>query len=420
MKKIIISVLTSIFIFSCSWFTPDNTNPNDPDYQGTSNKYVIDIIYPNGNVGSESLTAAPETAAPGTQITLTVSNLGTERQVSLSAPGISISPEVITSSGGTATFTMPAGDVTITAKFSYNAGYSVEHTAGSVNFDMNYVLSGTFEMGHTNVSIPVHTVTLTKDFWMGETEVTQGLWEAMWGTDWPGKDEYISGSSGPRKVPSSTYGLGTDYPAYFVTWYDVVAFCNLLTIADDSIADNQQVYYSDSALTITYTKANAAAGEPVHVDWDKKGYRLPTEAEWEYAARYINGTDWNGGDHVSGDTSAPYNTSTVIGDYAWYKENSGDNGGSTNRKSHEVGQKLPNALGLRDMSGNVWEWCHDWYDNYSDGSVTDPRGPESGPGRVDRGGSWNSVSDLRCVCRGYLGPLARYGFLGFRLCRTAD
>ncbi len=190
-------------------------------------------------------------------------------------------------------------------------------------------------------------------------------------------------------------------------------------MADESIADNQQVYYLATDHSTAYTKEHALASTPpgVWADWSKKGYRLPTGAEWEYAARYIDGTSWNGGDHVSGgpvytDTTEP----DVIGDYAWYA------GNNSPRGTKVVGQKTANALGLRDMSGNMYEWCYDWWvDNYSDGSQSDPVGPGSGSYRVLRGGSWDDDAVyLRCARRNCDIPSFRFFTLGFRLCRTAD
>ncbi len=376
------------------------------DYRVTMNFGYEITLSLNGQQGDESVIASHEIAVAGTEITLTVSGLGTGLQVAISAPGISISPSILTADGTTAAFTMPAGDVTVKATFSdHPAGFQEMHNADSVNFDMHYLpAGGPFTMGE-NVQSPTQKVTLTKNFWMGETEVTQGLWEKVWG-GWP------------SIAPSSSSGDGNDYPAYFVNWYDAAAFCNLLTVADSSVDNSGQVYYSNDELTNPYTKANAAANASVHVDWSKKGYRLPTEAEWEYAARYIGGTSWNGGDHVSG---GPVYTNSTVGDYAWYSGNNSGSAGEPTYGNKEVGQKLPNALGLKDMSGNVYEWCYDWHDTYSGESVTDPRGSESGWAREIRGGSWSFIEDYLQLCyRYYNTPDGLYNRIGFRLCRTAD
>ena len=141
----------------------------------------------------------------------------------------------------------------------------------------------------------------------------------------------------------------------------------------------------------------------VTADWGKSGYRLPTEAQWEYAAKGGNGSPGN----------YTYSGSNTIGNVAWYYDNS-------ENKTHEVGKKQANGLGIYDMSGNVWEWCWDWYGSsyYSSSPGTDPVGPAAGSGRVLRGGSWYSgASYARSASRGRDDPYFRYNLLGFRLVR---
>ena len=139
---------------------------------------------------------------------------------------------------------------------------------------------------------------------------------------------------------------------------------------------------------------------PSDIDGNRSGrvYRLPTEAEWEYACRAGTTTKWSFGDDESG-----------LGDYAWL-------GGNSGSQTHAVGKKKPNAWGLFDMHGNVWEWCSDLYGDYAKGVVTDPQGPSRGYYRVPRGGGWDfSTGDCRSADRKMIVPSNRYDDQGFRL-----
>ena len=227
------------------------------------------------------------------------------------------------------------------------------------SFKMVKVVGGAFQMGATSEQgsdaegdeKPVHSVTLS-DYYIGETEVTQALWYAVMG--------YKPTSGGYQWT--SSYGIGDDFPAYYVSWNDCQEFI---------------------------TKLNQLTG---------MSFRLPTEAEWEFAAR--------GGNNSQGYKYAGSNT---VDDVAWYSSNSSS-------KTHPVGTKSPNELGLYDMSGNVWEWCQDWYGSYGSTAQTDPTGPSSGSYRVFRGGSWdNSARDCRVSCRYGYTPSYRYIGYGLRL-----
>ncbi|GBU20530.1 hypothetical protein R80B4_00408 [Fibrobacteres bacterium R8-0-B4] len=232
-------------------------------------------------------------------------------------------------------------------------------TANGYTFEMVPVAGGTFTMGCTteqesdcyNYEKPAHSVTLNKDYYIGKYEVTQGLWKA------------VMGSLPSSLTPSSSYGDGDNYPVYYVSWNDIV---------NDFI--------------------------PALNRLTKKTFRLPTEAEWEYAAR--------GGSKSKG---YKYSGSNTLGDVAWYW----DNWGQSNNKTHEVGKKSPNELGIYDMSGNVWEWVSDWYDGYSSTAQTDPIGPAP---RVIRGGSWRyGAGGCRVSIRDSYYPVHSYNDIGFRL-----
>ena len=235
------------------------------------------------------------------------------------------------------------------------------YTANGVSFTMIGVEGGTFQMGATSEQgsdaydseKPAHQVTVSS-FSIGQTEVTQALWYAVMGQK-PTTD-------GSRW--SFTYGLGDNWPAYYVSWNDCQEFI---------------------------TKLNQITGQQ---------FRLPTEAEWEFAAR--------GGTKSKG---YKYSGSNTIGDVAWYTANSSS-------KTHEVATKQANELGIYDMSGNVWEWCSDWYDDsyYSSSPATNPTGPTSGPFRVYRGGSRSYTAwDCRVANRNMNLPTRTYNDLGFRL-----
>jgi len=229
------------------------------------------------------------------------------------------------------------------------SGAAVETiTVNGVSFNMVRVDGGTFTMGATSEQgndafpdeKPAHQVTLST-YSIGETEVTQALWQAVMGSN-----------------PS--YFKGDNLPVEKVSWDDCQTFIS---------------------------KLNTATG---------KRFRLPTEAEWEYAAR--------GGSKSRG---YKYSGSNKIKDVAWYGSN----------RTHNVKTKQPNELGLYDMSGNVWEWCQDWYGSYSSGSKTNPTGPSSGSYRVNRGGGWIDLDAGYCRSsrRDYLTPSDRGNDLGLRL-----
>jgi formylglycine-generating enzyme required for sulfatase activity len=194
---------------------------------------------------------------------------------------------------------------------------------------------------------PVHKVCLD-GFWIGKYEVTQGQWEKVMG-----------------KNPSH-FNKGDDWPVEQVAWYDAQKFIS---------------------------KLNARSN-------GKYSFKLPTESQWEYAAR-------------SGGKKEKYAGGSDVDRLAWYDSNSG-------RTTHRVGTKAPNGLGIYDMSGNVWEWCSDRYGDYPTGSVTDPEGPSGGTHRVYRGGGWDTRPRLvRCTYRRWFRAYNRYNsFLGFRLSRT--
>lgn len=247
-------------------------------------------------------------------------------------------------------------------------GWTVELKAKAIPKDMVFVKGGTFQMGNNGGSAdekPVHKV-MVNDFWMGKYEVTQKEWREIMKTN-----------------PS--YFKGDNLPVEQVSWFEVVDFCNWKS--------------QKEGLSPCYT----INGTNVSCNFRANGYRLPTEAEWEYAAR--------GGNQGLG---YKYAGSDNLKEVGWYGSNSGD-------RTHPVGQKKSNELGSYDMTGNVWEWCWDWYDSeyYQKSPQSDPQGPSSGNSRVLRGGSWGGGPVyVRCAGRNDSRPFNRNGNVGFRFVRT--
>lgn len=242
-------------------------------------------------------------------------------------------------------------------------GGDMTFTVNDVSFTMKPIEGGTFWMGAqsddpnapnynsdaVDEEQPVHQVTLNS-FYLGETEVTQELWLAVMGED-PGWEE--------------RYGIGSNYPAYRVSWTDCQEFIR---------------------------KLNRLTG---------KRFRLPTEAEWEYAAR--------GGNKSKGYL---YAGSNLVDQVSWHQENSEEN-------AHPIKTKRANEIGLFDMSGNLWEWCDDWFDDYNSGSQTNPKGPSDGTIKVLRGGSWFDDYDHGLLSnRFYSVPGYASYYIGIRLALT--
>ncbi len=276
----------------------------------------------------------------------------------------------------------------------HKSGYSTVVPGSMIVGDSTlvFVAGGAFEMGSVlgnSNELPVHAVTVGS-FYIDKVEITYEKWTAVraWGLT-HGYTDITVGQNGYNPG-------GPNNPVTGVNWYDVVKWCNARSEKDGLTP----VYYMSGALTTAYRTGDVdlIAGA---VQWTANGYRLPTEAEWEFAAR--GGTQTRNYFFSGGNTKE---------DVSWYRDNSQ---GTT----HPIGTKSPNELGLYDMSGNVEEWCWDWMNAYMPGAHTDPRGSTGGIGRVLRGGTFNYSAnigdDLRVTYRDSGGPANRNTInVGFR------
>ena len=258
-----------------------------------------------------------------------------------------------------------------------------------------FVQGGSFTMGDTRGlgmqknELPTHTITLNS-FYIGKYEVTQAEYS-----------QYMQ----PADSWSSSYGLGDNYPAYYVSWYAILKYCNLRSMAEGLTPCYTINGSTNPANWGSVPTSSDASWDAAICNWNANGYRLPTEAEWEYAARGAT----NNPDYLN-------SGSDDLNAVAWYYDNSG-------HLSHPVGTKAPNQLGIYDMSGNLFERCWDWYskDYYSSSPRNNPTGPNSGTDRVVRSGCWETLGVHHCrAASRYSGnPYSSISkFTGFRLCRA--
>lgn len=236
----------------------------------------------------------------------------------------------------------------------------------SIGMKLVLIPKGTFMMGSPeteeghNEDETQHEVTIIKDYYLGVTQVIQGQYEKVMGTN-PSRFQGVE-----------IIGSSTNNPVDCVSWENAVEFCEKLSNLPEE------------------KKAGRV-------------YRLPTEAEWEYACRAGSKTAYSFGESTES-----------LGDYAWFYDNS-------EIETHPVGEKKPNAWGLYDMHGNVWEWCSDWYGKYPKGAVSDPVGPREGSFRVFRGGSWSfEAASCRSALRNWFDPSFRFDDGGFRVALSSN
>ncbi len=360
-------------------------------YEGT-NRVSGNTTYSWAVVGNRTLTAR-YTAQTGT---VRIESAPSGAEVSVNGNYKGTTPYTLTGSSGSYEVEVKkSGYITQKKTVRVVAGQTTPERFALTEIPtppMVQVNRGSFQMGNVENDSegwvdekPVHTVTLTYDFWIGKYEVTF--------------NEYDAYCAATGKAQVSDYSFWAGYnlgrgtrPVIWVSWWDAIGYCNWLS-EREGLA---KAYDIDGNLL---DKSGKVTTDITKVE----GYRLPTEAEWEYAAR--------GGQNSRGYKYAGSNDLNEVG---WYYGYSGN-------KTHPVGEKKPNELGLYDMSGNVWEWCHDWWDSgyYSKGAQTNPTGPSSGAYRVVRGGSWySSARSCRAANRSDFTPSSSSSFLGLRVSRT--
>ncbi|MDR2596139.1 MAG: formylglycine-generating enzyme family protein [Treponema sp.] len=357
---------------------------------------TVSIYY--GPITLNSVTANGSSTQTTTQLTLTFD----KAVPGLTASDISLSGVSGVSKGmlsGSNPYTLLIDGFTLSGNLSVaisRSPYVINGSPKTVDIyyklviEMVQIPGGSFDMGSDSgfdEEKPVHTVTLSS-FYMGKYEVTQEQWAAVMGNN-PShfKDSPASGEIQRKR------------PVERVSWYDALVFCNKLSIKEGLTPAYSISGKTDPADWGTVPTSYNATWNDVVIIAGSTGYRLPTEAQWEYACRAGTTTAYNTGDTISDNTG-------------WYLDNSGD-------KTHEVGKKPANAWGLYDMHGNVSELCWDWFGDYTSATQMNPTGAVTGSYRVRRGGNWDYFGlHLRSASRSIDSPNSRGNNVGFRLVRS--
>jgi len=342
--------------------------------------------------------------APGTTVyTVNVNNsvtsitvTGTLADTNATVSANNGKPQNLQEGNNVIPLTVTAQDGTTKKDYVVTVIRSQDYSSSKIG-TLKYVPAGRFQRDATETNISVVSA-----FRMSQHEITRSQFQTIMGTD-------------PSEISTSS---GTSDPVQNVNWYHAIAFCNKLSLAE-GLTPVYRVTVGGSEVnwsTLTYANipiSSNADWDGATADWNANGYRLPTEMEWMWAAMGAPEDGQGGGTNTTGYTKAFAGSTGInaIGDYAWYVNNS-------DGKTHPAGTKLPNELELYDMSGNVLEWCWDWYDTYPTGSIEDYRGPASGSDRIFRGGSWGDGEDY-CIAswQGCNFPYSSSHVDGFRVVR---
>ena len=297
-----------------------------------------------------------------------------------------------------------------TIRFYRVMAIPVTSTSPGAPAGMVLIPAGTFQMGDTfnegeSYELPVHDVYVSA-FYMDKFEVSKGLWDQV--KNWSATNGYSFDNDGSGKA--------ANHPVQSINWFDMVKWCN----ARSEMEGRVPAYYVDASLSQVYRSGQVAP----YVNWEKVGYRLPTEAEWEKGDRGgVAGHrfPWSDVDTITHAQANYYSDSSFTYDVSPTRGYNPAFADGVMPYTSPVGSFAPNGYGLYDTAGNVWEWCWDWAGNYPSTPVTDPHGPDTGSTRVGKGGNWNFYAGhCRCSYRYGNLPTDSATNIGFRCAMSAQ